>query len=273
MKFDLHTHSTASDGRCTPSQLVDKAIKNDVDFLAITDHDTTNGINEALKYSANKNIKIIPGIELSTVHNKESIHILGYFKDDSYKMDTLQSFLQELKESRINRAKKIIENLKNYFNIEIFYEDIKDNYIIARPHIAKAIIKRGYNYTFNEIFEKFISKDSPAYVENKNIPLEDGIKILKKHNAIVSLAHPCLIKKSNVEDLIKNYDFDCIEAYYSIHTEYDTAKYINLGRKFNKLLTCGSDFHGIENDSKHSDLGSIIMNPTKAKEFLDALYK
>lgn len=273
MKIDLHTHTTASDGKYTPSQLISKALENDVSYLAITDHDTTAGIEEAINFSKKKNISIIPGIELSTIHNNESIHILGYFKDESYKKDSLQLFLKDLKESRINRAKKIIENLKSYFNIEISYDDIKDNYIIARPHIAKAIIKRGYNYSFDEIFKKFINKDSPAYVENKNISIEDGIDILKKHNAIVSLAHPCLIKKSKVEDILTKFNFDSIEAYYSLHSQYDTAKYINLGMKYNKLLSCGSDFHGIENDSNHGDIGSVIMNPTKAEEFLNSIYK
>lgn len=272
MKIDLHVHTTASDGRFSPSQVVDLALNNSVDFLAITDHDTTNGVDEAISYSKDKNIKIIPGIELSTIHNNESIHLLGYFKDDNYKNKELLNFLEDLKISREVRAKKIINNLKKYFNIEIYYEDIKDNYIIARPHIAKAIIKRGYNYTFDEIFKRFIGNDSPAYVENKKISLEDGIKLLKKYGALVSLAHPVLIKKSNVEDLIKNYDLDGLEAYYSINSQLDTAKFINVGTKYNKILTCGSDFHGIENDSKHGEIGSVSLDDKRINEFLEKLY-
>ena len=272
MKIDLHVHTTASDGRFSPSQVVDLALNNNVDFLAITDHDTTNGIDEAISYSKDKNIKIIPGIELSTIHNNESIHLLGYFKDDNYKNKELLNFLEDLKISREVRAKKIINNLKKYFNIEIYYEDIKDNYIIARPHIAKAIIKRGYNYTFDEIFKRFIGNDSPAYVENKKISLEDGIKLLKKYGALVSLAHPVLIKKSNVEDLIKNYDLDGLEAYYSINSQLDTAKFINVSTKYNKILTCGSDFHGIENDSKHGEIGSVSLDDKRINEFLEKLY-
>lgn len=272
MKIDLHVHTTASDGRFSPSQVVDLALNNSVDFLAITDHDTTNGIDEAISYSKDKNIKIIPGIELSTIHNNESIHLLGYFKDDNYKNKELLNFLEDLKISREVRAKKIINNLKKYFNIEIYYEDIKDNYIIARPHIAKAIIKRGYNYTFDEIFKRFIGNDSPAYVENKKISLEDGIKLLKKYGALVSLAHPVLIKKSNVEDLIKNYDLDGLEAYYSINSQLDTAKFINVSTKYNKILTCGSDFHGIENDSKHGEIGSVSLDDKRINEFLEKLY-
>ena len=270
MKIDLHTHTTASDGVLTPVKLIDKALKNNVDILAITDHDTTNGLKEALTYSKTKNITLIPGIELSTIHNNESIHILGYFKDDSYKDESFQNFLNDLKSSRIERAKKIISNLEKFFNISISYEDIKDNYIIARPHIAKAIIKNGYNYTFDEIFKKFINKDSPAYVENKNISLEEGIDILKKYNAFVSLAHPVLIKKSNIEDLME-LKFDGIEAYYSINSDYDTAKYINLARKYNKILTCGSDFHGIEKDSNHGDIGCVSLDDKRISIFMNSL--
>ncbi|HCQ91048.1 MAG TPA: phosphatase, partial [Clostridium sp.] len=104
MKIDLHSHTTASDGRYSPKELVDYAIKKKIDILSITDHDTTDGVEEALIYSKNYSkklpISILPGIELSTIHNEESIHILGYFRDDSYKSLSLQNFLKEMKDFR-----------------------------------------------------------------------------------------------------------------------------------------------------------------------------
>ncbi|GAA0120791.1 MULTISPECIES: PHP domain-containing protein [Clostridium] len=270
MKIDLHSHTTASDGRYSPKKLVDYAIEKKLDILSITDHDTTDGVEEALIYSKKLPITIIPAIELSTIHNKESIHILGYFRDDSYKSSSLQNFLKDMKNFRAARGKKIVENLKKYFNIIIDYNQISNNPIIARPHIAKAIIDAGYNYSFDEIFKKFLSKDSPAYVENKKVSLDEGIQLLKKHNAFVSLAHPILIKKTKVEELI-SHDFDGIEAYYSINTEYDTAKFINLAHKHNKILTCGSDFHGIYNDSSHGDLGCCSFDDKRCRIFLKSL--
>lgn len=270
MKIDLHSHTTASDGRYSPSELVDYAIEKKINILSITDHDTTDGVEEALIYSKKLPITILPGIELSTIYNEESIHILGYFRDDSYKALSLQNFLKEMKDFRAERGKKIIENLKKYFNIIIDYNQISNNPIIARPHIAKAIIDSGYNYSFNEVFKKFLSKDSPAYVENKKVSLDEGIQLLKEHNAFVSLAHPILIKKSKVEDLI-SHDFDGIEAYYSLNTEYDTAKFINLAHKYNKILTCGSDFHGIYNDSSHGDLGGCYFDNKRCEIFLKSL--
>lgn len=270
MKIDLHSHTTASDGRYSPSELVDYAIEKKINILSITDHDTTDGVEEALIYSKKLPITILPGIELSTIYNEESIHILGYFRDDSYKALSLQNFLKEMKDFRAERGKKIIENLKKYFNIIIDYNQISNNPIIARPHIAKAIIDSGYNYSFNEVFKKFLSKDSPAYVENKKVSLDEGIQLLKEHNAFVSLAHPILIKKSKVEDLI-SHDFDGIEAYYSLNTEYDTAKFINLAHKYNKILTCGSDFHGIYNDSSHGNLGGCYFDNKRCEIFLKSL--
>lgn len=258
IKFDFHMHSTFSDGTLTPKELVSLVKKENLNYFSLTDHDSISGINEASYYANKLGIKCIPGIELSTEHNGESIHILGFFKNDDYKNPKLIKILDDLKENRLNRARKIIENLDIFFNIKVDLNKLLENRqdIITRPHIAKEIISAGYPYTFNEIFDKFIGFESEAYVPLTRISTKEGIEILKEFGALVFLAHPVLLKKSKVEDLLI-YDFDGIEALYSQNKKEDTYRFINIAKEKNLYITCGSDYHGIENDERHGELGSV----------------
>ena len=272
IKVDFHNHSTCSDGILTPSEMVERAYNNKVKYFALTDHDTVEGLNEAYNKAKELGIYFIPGIELSTSYNNESIHILGYFKDDSYNNKDLIYFLKDLKNKRIERAKKIIKKLKTEFNIEINYEDVKakSNGVVARPHIARAIIDAGYNYTFDYIFNNFIGKNSPAYVSTEKVPTAFGINLLKKYNALVFLAHPVLIKKSKIDDFL-NMGFDGIEAIYIQNTKEDTENFINLALKNNLLISAGSDCHGnSKDDTKHGDIGNIVYNNNYLDSFISA---
>ena len=270
IKVDFHNHSTCSDGLLTPSEVALRAHKKNVEYFALTDHDTVDGLDEAMKKSKELGIHFIPGIELATSYNDESIHVLGYFKGDSYHNKELISFLKDLKDKRIARAKKMIEKLKTEFNIEINYDDVskKANDIVARPHIARAIIDAGYNYTFDYIFNNIIGKDSPAYVPTEKIPTAFGVDFLKKHNALVFLAHPVLIKKSKVEDFL-DMGFDGIEAIYFQNTKDDEKRFIDLAVKNNLLISAGSDCHGkLPGDTTHGDIGDIVYNDTYLDAFL-----
>ncbi|MDU3352292.1 MAG: PHP domain-containing protein, partial [Clostridium sp.] len=135
-KCDLHIHSICSDGRFTPSDIVKMAKEKNLDYVSLTDHDTLTGIKEALSEAEALNVKLIPGIELSTEYNGESIHILGFFNKDNYNNPELNNILNEFKEKRISRAYKIVDNLKKYHNIEIDINKVLSNGkdTIARPH-------------------------------------------------------------------------------------------------------------------------------------------
>lgn len=269
---DLHTHTTASDGALSPKDLVLRAKKNNVEYLAVTDHDITSGLEEAKETCLENNINFIPGIELTTSCNKESVHILGFFKDEKYKNYEFQSFLNEIKNNRENRALKIVNNLEKYFDIKISYNKVLElsNGVVARPHIAKAIIESGYNYSFDYIFDKFLNDSSPAYVPNKKVTTKDGVELLKKYNALVFLAHPVLLKKNKVDDLLK-LGFDGIEGLYYLNSKNDTNKFLSIAYHNNLLVSCGSDFHGHNKDSKHGDIGSMKMDKNLLSNFLDAL--
>lgn len=269
-KGDFHSHSTESDGKLSPEELVALAKSKDIDIMAITDHDTTKGIGKALNAGTELGLKVIPGMELSTRYNDESIHVLAYFKDDSFNNSDFQNFLKNITDYRIKRAEMITYNLKKYFNIDIDYKKVLEsaNGVVARPHIAKAIMNAGYDYTMDYIFNNIINEGSPAYVPNKKLPLEEGLDLLRSVNSLVVLAHPVLVKKTPVEELIK-FDFDGIEAIYPLNRPEDTKRLLTLAKDYNKLVTAGSDFHsGEKTDTKHGTFGSVYLDSNNIDKFL-----
>ena len=272
IKADFHVHTSSSDGVLSPKETVFKAYKNNVKYLSITDHDTVSCLDEALVESQKYDISFIPGIELSTQYNNESIHILGYFKDKSYNNQNFIQELDKIKNHRIIRAQKITKKLDDEFNIKISFEKIlkesKDT--ISRPHIAKAIIDAGYDYSHDEIFDKFIGKDSKAYVPTLKLSTEYGINLLKKYNALVFLAHPKLIKNTPIEEFIKM-NIDGIESIYYQNTTEETNYYLNIAKEYNLLNSCGSDFHGIQNDTRHGDIGSMEISSENLSNLLEKL--
>lgn len=257
-KCDLHTHSICSDGRFKPEEIIQMAKERNLDYISLTDHDTLSGINDAIKEAKKLNVNFIPGIELSTEYNGESIHVLGFFNKENYNNPKLNSILKEFKEKRISRAYKIVENLKKFHNIELDINNVLSNGkdTIARPHIAKAIIDAGYPYDHDYIFKNFIGNNCPAYVPSTKLSTIDGIKLLKEFNALVFLAHPVLVKKTPVEDLLK-LGFDGLEAIYYKNTKSDTNKFLNLAMKMNLYISCGSDCHGIPSDISHGNVGDV----------------
>ena len=273
IKCDLHTHSTATDGRYSPSEVVKKAFERGVKYWALTDHDTVSGIEEANAEAENLDIHFIPGVELSTTYKGETVHILGYFKGDDYKNPDLNHFLEDLKTKRIERAHEIVRRLKKFNDIEIDVNDVLKNGkdTIARPHIAKAIMDAGYNYTKEYIFDNFIGDHCPAYVPANKLDAEEGIKLLRSYNAIVVLAHPVLLKKLNVLDVL-HLDFDGIEGIYGLNTPEDTKNFLKIVDQKNIITSCGSDSHGYEgDDKKHGILGSMSIEEERLKKFLDKL--
>ncbi|MBE6054726.1 MAG: PHP domain-containing protein [Clostridium sartagoforme] len=255
---DLHTHSISSDGRFRPSEIIKLAKGKNLDYISLTDHDTLSGIDEAIEESLKENINFIPGIELSTEYNGESIHVLGFFNKDNYNNPELNKILNDFKEKRILRAYKIVDNLKKYHNIEIDINKVLSNGkdTIARPHIAKAIIDAGYPYDHEYIFQNFIGNNCPAYIPSTKLSTKEGIELLKNYNALVFLAHPVLVRKTPVEELL-NLGFHGLEAVYYKNSEKDTEKFIKLAKDRNLYISCGSDCHGIPNDKGHGNVGDV----------------
>ncbi|MDR5588802.1 MULTISPECIES: PHP domain-containing protein [Clostridium] len=272
-KIDFHVHTSCSDGLLSPVEVVKRAKQNSVSYLAITDHDTLSGLDAGIKCGNELDVKIIPGIELSTQYNNESIHLLGFFKDNNYNNSELINELNKIKNHRIIRAKEIIKKLKTEFNIIINFDDVLSNGkdTIARPHIARAIINAGYPYDNEYIFQNFIGKDCKAYVPTLKLSTKDGICLLKSYNALVFLAHPKLISNSKIDEFLKM-NLDGLEAFYFQNTKEEEEKFINIAIENNLLISCGSDFHGnLKDDKKHGDIGSMTMPSIYLENFLSAL--
>lgn len=275
-KIDLHLHSTASDGRYTPDMLVDLAEANSIKVMSLTDHDTIENNDIMHKLCSEREIKFIPGIELSTRMNGESIHILGYYPHNNdienveyKKYLEFKSALEEFKVKRDKRAMEIIRRLKEIYNIELSFESLREisDGNIGRPHIAR-LINEKYGYDHEYIFKNFIGDDSKAYVPSSNMTVEDGLELLDRFNCVKILAHPGEYRKNNISAVLDKGNFDGIEAFYSTHTVEETSYYLGLAKERNLFVTCGSDFHGIENDTIHGSLGSTNFVYDKLEPFL-----
>ena len=247
--IDLHTHTTASDGTYSPRNLVKLAQKEGVKILAITDHDSTAGVWEAVLTGKKYGVKVIAGVEISVVFEPTEMHILGYGFDviDPDFIDTLN----KLKENRESRNPRMIAKLKELgFDItldEVIAEAGGD--IVGRPHMARVLMKKGYVSSIDEAFQKYLGKGCPAYVPKEKLTPKQAINIIKNAGGLSFLAHPAYLEKDEkglkkvLEQLIA-YGLDGIEAYYTYHNEEQTELYLKLASLYNLLISGGSDFHG-----------------------------
>jgi predicted metal-dependent phosphoesterase TrpH len=244
-KADLHVHTTASDGLLSPEEVIKWAAHKKLSAVAITDHDTVKGVQPAIDISKQYNIEVVPGIEFSSEHMDEEIHILGYYID--YNKSWLKEKLDEMYQSRYTRAVKMIDKLKD-IGIDITLEQVKriaESGTIGRPHIARAMQENGYIDNMKDAFKNYIGKGGPAYVERYRISCQEAIDIIKGLGGVPVLAHPGLINKKECIDEILDMGVEGIEVYHTKHddrTIRDTLKIVNR-RKL--LITGGSDCHGL----------------------------
>lgn len=256
MKYiDLHVHSNVSDGTFTPSQLVNEAIQCGLSAFALTDHDTTDGVAEALNAAkeakkAGKNIEVVSGTELSVAYKNRDIHMLGLFLD--YTNSTLQNALYKAKESRENRNKKMAENLaKAGFDIDI--ERLRNNFeegtILTRAHFAQYLFQTKQISSVDAAFRNILNADGPYYVPRKYIEPEDAIHLIKQAGGIPILAHPLIyhLPEKELDALIamlKEMGLEGIEVFYSANTGFDEGILRRYANKYNLVMSGGSDFHG-----------------------------
>lgn len=248
-QIDLHVHSVCSDGTFTPKQLVDRAMEKGLSAIALTDHDTVDGITEMLEYAKNKPIEIIPGIEYSTEYNGRDVHIVGLFID--YTSQVFKDYLSRFQASRDNRNKKLCDNLRRA-GIDITCEELSNafpNATITRAHYARLMLDKGYVKSTGEAFDRYLGDHTPYFVHREKITPEEVISVTRKAGGIPILAHPMLYGLGNEQlDLLvsrlKEAGLMGIEAIYSTYTPQDERKVRRLAKKYNLLISGGSDFHG-----------------------------
>ncbi len=270
-RVDLHIHSTASDGKFSPEEIVGKAAGLGLEVIALTDHDTVDGIPAALKaVRAFPELKLIPGVEISTDLTEGEAHILGYFID--YASRELGSTLERFRNSRQGRARGMVEKL-GALGIAIDWSRVREiagEGSIGRPHIARAMLEKGYIATFEEAFDKYIGHGGSAYVEREKMTPEEAVKLILHSRGLPVLAHPFTVPEP--EDMViklKAVGLVGIEAYYKDNTEEQTGVTLDLAEKYGLIATGGTDYHGIGNSGEVM-LGGVEV-PMEAVERLIAM--
>ncbi|MFK8183190.1 MAG: PHP domain-containing protein [Phormidesmis sp.] len=252
--LELHSHTTCSDGSLTPTELVNFAVQKGVKALAITDHDTMAGWDEAIATATPLDIEIVPGLELSTVHKERSLHILGFYPD----AQKLQAPLQKRVEGRKHRARKMAEKLAA-LGYPIVLPDMSGSMAPGRPHIASALKHAGHVNSHQEAFERFLKDDGPAYVPYDKFTVQEGIQLLLQCGAVPVWAHPYIFRGGRVETVLPELleaGLMGIEVYHPTHSASNVRKLEEYCQKYGLLMTGGSDYHGPKKE-KRSDFRDL----------------
>jgi predicted metal-dependent phosphoesterase TrpH len=270
-RVDLHVHSTASDGKFSPEAIISKAAELGLKVISLTDHDSIDGIIPALKtVKTYPGLTFIPGVEISTDMPDGEAHVLGYFID--YTSTELGSTLERFRNSRLRRAQGMVSKL-GALGIDIDWsrvQEIAGDGAIGRPHIAQAMLEKGYIASFKEAFDKYIGHGSPAYVEREKMTPEEAVALIVRSGGLPVLAHPFTVKEPETMVIkLKAAGLVGIEAYYKDNTAAETEATLGLAVKYGLIATGGSDFHGIA-DSNDAMLGSVEV-PMEAAQRLSAL--
>jgi predicted metal-dependent phosphoesterase TrpH len=249
-RIDLHLHTTHSDGSFSPREVLHLAKQAGVTALSITDHDITDGIPEATAVGAELGIEVVPGIEISSRFGESELHMLGYFL--RWNDQKLGDHMAVLRASRHSRNPRIIQRL-NEMGIDISYEEVRalaGTESVGRPHIARVLMDKKVVTSAKEAFDRFLAEGRPAYV-GRDLPEPiDAVNWIREAGGVAVLAHPTWVRTS-AEGLatlignLKEAGLGGMEVHYSSHTPSQTAEYLNLAKRFDLLVTGGSDFHGV----------------------------
>jgi len=247
MPSDLHIHTTFSDGKYTPEEVVAASKKAGLKYMAITDHDTVDGIRHLYENGLFpcKGINIIPGIEFSAHDETHEVHILGY-NIDIYN-GFLTDKLNDLTEARWSRFSEMVEKVQelgyNITETEVM-SLAGDSKSISRSHVGRILVKKGYFPSIREAFNTLLNKGMPAYVPHFRLEVEDIIAIVKKAGGTPMLAHPKLVQDDALVEELCQRGIEGIEAFYPLHGPEDVSRYMDFAKKYNLRVVGGSDFHG-----------------------------
>lgn len=244
---DLHMHTTASDGVYSPIELMHRAKEVGLRAVALTDHDTTNGIEEAAQAARALDIDFIPGIEINTDINGGEVHVLGYFIE--YSRPAFQATIKVLRDARERRGERMVE-LLNEEGVHIKWERVREiaQGSVGRPHVAKALLEAGYVQSIGEAFETYIGTGKPAYVPRYKLTPEDAVRLIISANGLPVIAHP--ITLPGLDTLrtwlpeLKAAGMVGLETYYGSYTQEDEQALLTLAHEYELIPTGGTDFHG-----------------------------
>lgn len=260
MTVDLHIHTTFSDGKLTPTEIVALAVRKKMTTIAITDHDTMAGVGEAMAAAADTGLEVIPGIEISSNYEGADVHVLGYWMNQDNL--ALHEALTRLQQGREKRNRSMLEKL-GALGISISFEELQalsGSGQTGRPHIAQLLVRHGAVKSVSDAFRRYLKKGSPAYASRFIFSTLDSIRLIRDAGGIAVLAHPQQVDKTLT--MVPRMVRECVqvglggmEVYHPSHTSQGKKKLRNLAEKHKLFITGGSDFHG---DAKHG--------PTLARE-------
>ena len=255
MKIDLHMHSTRSDGRLTPTELVGVLAQRGVDVAALTDHDTTEGLDEAIAAAAaHPALRIVPGIEISASHptkDNSDIHLLGYFVDRADA--ALQQQLTALREEREERGLRMLDNLAR-LGYPLDWErvrEIADGASVGRPHIAQAMVERGYLATHKDAFDGLLNNGGAAFVGRVGVTLEDAARTIRSAGGAAVLAHPLYVEGyETLVPRLPDMGIVGLEAHYANFNADEQRALFALAKRYGLLPCGGSDYHAMGNENE-----------------------
>ena len=254
-KYDLHTHTTASDGSLSPSDLIKKAKEEAIELIAITDHDTVGGVREALEAGKSLGVKVIPGVEISIGLARGTMHLCGYMIDINSK--AVKDNLAFLQKGRAGRNHEILKKL-NESGMSITMEEIAKAAgadVVGRPHFAKVLVDKGYVASRKEAFDELLANGKPCYVDRIRLSKREALDMIKGSGGLAVLAHPGQLKLNSGDDYkaffkeLRDLGVDGIEAYSSHHSDIENQFFASTAKELEMQVTGGSDFHG-NNDPK-----------------------
>ncbi len=268
--IDLHLHTTASDGMCSPEQLVREASAAGLTTLAVTDHDTTAAVADTAAASAAAGITLVPGIEITAMEAGRDVHILAYFIDPSH--EGLQAFLAHARASRLERVAKIAGRLAE-LGAPIDVSPLlagaasRNGRSIGRPQIARALVAAGHAADTNDAFDRWLARGRPGFVPRSGASPEQVIAIIHEAGGLASLAHPVLAQCDARIPELRAAGLDALEAYHPEHDGATGDRYLSMARELGLLVTGGSDYHG---DPAHGLSPGTITLPAQEWERLSA---
>jgi predicted metal-dependent phosphoesterase TrpH len=244
MRIDLHTHTTASDGLLDAPALVGAAAARGVGLLAVSDHDSTASVDEAIAAGRRAGVEVWPAVELSCDVEAGEVHMLGYLLD--HHLDWFEALLVRLRDGRVARAERMVEKLAA-IGVPIDYarvETLAAGGAIGRPHVARVLVEAGWVKEPAEAFDRFIGRGGPAYVERVKVTPAEAVAIIRAAGGLAVFAHPGWARRDEwVAELVPA-GLDGIEVYYPDHGHEMIMHYLALARQYGLLVTGGTDFHG-----------------------------
>ncbi len=241
---DLHTHSLHSDGTMTPTMIVERALQKGLGALALTDHDSVDGLEEARARADGTGLEIIAGVELSAHDGAVEVHMLGLYVDD-HDAEFRQA-LVSFREQRLLRAHAILERLEE-LGFDLSWDDVLERAkggSIGRPHIAEAMVAAGYVGSIDEAFRRFLGNRAPAHVTRKTMTPRGAIELVRRAGGVPAIAHPATMQRDALIPELAKVGLTALEVNHPRHDEGDRRRYLRLCEKYRLIATGGSDSHG-----------------------------